>query len=556
MRIDALDIALRQRTPWEAVDLGIALVRRHAGTIARSWWLFGLPLFLLLNALAYAIDEVWLAGLLVWWLKPWFDQLVLHILSRAVFAAPPTARATLRQQFRIGAVLPWLLWRRIDLSRSLSMPVALLEGLRGRERSARSGVLARASTSSVAMGLCVVLLHVEAAITLSVFGLVLMFVPYDFLSESAQVMYELLIESPPRWAQVLVNFVSFLAMSVVEPFFVGAGFALYLNRRTQLEAWDIELAFRRIAQRLAALVLVGALLPLLLAVAPVQAATPALVAAAAIESNADPDVEAPDADDADALDLDAAIEQSEDAAVILDPAAEDADEEATDTNEVVSERRLDAVFGGQQPDPDFARDIAKTLEADVFGERRKLMRWEPIDKEREDEDARLPAWLRPLGVLFGYLIEFGLWILLAILIVVAVLYASRWRLPLLERLRRDGTPAAARVEADREPEALPHDLVAVARALFARGAVREAMALLYRGVCAGAPAQLGVALPNGATEADLLRLAPQIGDSDVRATLVAIVRAWQRAAYAHQWPDANDFDALTSRYSAAGWGAP
>jgi hypothetical protein len=32
---------------------------------------------------------------------------------------------------------------------------------------------------------------------------------------------------------------------VLEPFYVAAGFAMYLNRRVELEAWDIEQEFRR-----------------------------------------------------------------------------------------------------------------------------------------------------------------------------------------------------------------------------------------------------------------------------------------------------------------------
>ena len=31
----------------------------------------------------------------------------------------------------------------------------------------------------------------------------------------------------------------------LEPFFVASGFAMYLNRRASLEAWDIEQEFRR-----------------------------------------------------------------------------------------------------------------------------------------------------------------------------------------------------------------------------------------------------------------------------------------------------------------------
>ena len=38
---------------------------------------------------------------------------------------------------------------------------------------------------------------------------------------------------------------------IIEPFYIAANFALYINRRTQLEAWDIELSFRKMAIRLA-----------------------------------------------------------------------------------------------------------------------------------------------------------------------------------------------------------------------------------------------------------------------------------------------------------------
>jgi hypothetical protein len=34
-------------------------------------------------------------------------------------------------------------------------------------------------------------------------------------------------------------------VAFLEPFYVAAGFAMYLNRRVELEAWDIEQEFRR-----------------------------------------------------------------------------------------------------------------------------------------------------------------------------------------------------------------------------------------------------------------------------------------------------------------------
>jgi hypothetical protein len=46
------------------------------------------------------------------------------------------------------------------------------------------------------------------------------------------------------------NLAYVLAESLIEPFFVTAGFALYLSRRVMLEGWDVELGLRRLARRL------------------------------------------------------------------------------------------------------------------------------------------------------------------------------------------------------------------------------------------------------------------------------------------------------------------
>ena len=52
-------------------------------------------------------------------------------------------------------------------------------------------------------------------------------------------------------------------MLLLEPFYVAAGFGLYLNRRTLLEGWDIEVALRRIAERHAAAAVIAAAVALL-----------------------------------------------------------------------------------------------------------------------------------------------------------------------------------------------------------------------------------------------------------------------------------------------------
>jgi len=42
-----------------------------------------------------------------------------------------------------------------------------------------------------------------------------------------------------------LNLLTFVADTLIEPYFVAAGFSLYINRRSELEGWDVEVAFRQ-----------------------------------------------------------------------------------------------------------------------------------------------------------------------------------------------------------------------------------------------------------------------------------------------------------------------
>ena len=116
MKLEAVRVELRPRSPWEAVELGMALVRRDARAIWRPWALATLPVFALLNAAAWAIDALWLAALAMWWLLPLFDRIPLFVLSRAVFGDTPSTRQTLAAQRHWGwrAMAGRLTWRRFS----------------------------------------------------------------------------------------------------------------------------------------------------------------------------------------------------------------------------------------------------------------------------------------------------------------------------------------------------------------------------------------------------------------------------------------------------------
>ena len=94
MRLTDASVAIRPRSAWEALDLGVLLARRHAGLLMASWALVTLPVFAVLSLLLW--DYSSLAILIFWWLKPAFERLPLYILSRALFADTPTLREALR----------------------------------------------------------------------------------------------------------------------------------------------------------------------------------------------------------------------------------------------------------------------------------------------------------------------------------------------------------------------------------------------------------------------------------------------------------------------------
>ena len=48
-------------------------------------------------------------------------------------------------------------------------------------------------------------------------------------------------DADPASATLWVTYLPWvLALALLEPFYVAAGFGMYLNRRVELEAWDIE----------------------------------------------------------------------------------------------------------------------------------------------------------------------------------------------------------------------------------------------------------------------------------------------------------------------------
>lgn len=239
MNLEAITIKLRPRSPLEAMDLGIRLLQRNAAAVYIAWFAIVIPLCLALLALVTVYD--WLPSVLIWWLKPFYDRVVLFVLSRAVFGTRVGLR-DIEWRSLFGNGLIWALtFRRFDFARSFNLPVYLLEGLKGKRRRLRMKVLQK-NTRGQAVLLTAAFVHIEIALEISLFVLAMMLFPgYGGLP-----FWEWLTGQEAPLAFTLgTDLLYILAITVLEPLYVASGFTLYLNRRVELEAWDIEVDLRR-----------------------------------------------------------------------------------------------------------------------------------------------------------------------------------------------------------------------------------------------------------------------------------------------------------------------
>ncbi|MCG6942268.1 MAG: DUF4129 domain-containing protein [Thiohalocapsa sp.] len=478
---------IRPRSAWESIDLGFALARTWFLPLWLCWWVAAAPLALATLLPLHRRPELWLLPL--WWCKPAFEALPLYWLSRALFGERlPVATAARRLPQALPPRLwPQLLWRRIGVSRAFSMPVTLLEAPKGAARRARLRVLG----TSAAGWLTIICAHLETVLWLSASLLLAFLLPEGI----PRLDLAALAVDSASMADWIGSLLILGALSVMAPFYVAAGFALYLGRRTHLEAWDLELAFRRGRARreqtrrghgrrgapAAAAVLLVAL-ALVVPLPPAQALTP--------EERLTP-------------------------------------EEA--------HTAIDAVLA--EPD---------------FGGTRQEWTWVYVGNlaDASDDDSgdgpALPDWLiQAVAVTVK-------WLLLLAAATALALLALRLLRDLRARAHRRREPppqqpvqqpAQAQARRGGTHTALPLDIPGAVRERLAAGDSRGALALLYRAQIAQLR-DAGLDLPDSATEEECLAAAGRRARPEQAAWLTRLVRLWQGVAYGHRRPDPAALESL------------
>lgn len=490
MKFDNLATAIRPRTNAESIDLGFRLASSH---FLGCW----LPLFSLLLLIAlpcYLIGKdfnpFWMY-LVLWWLKPLWEPISLLVLSRRIFGETLNYRQTLQAWLTQSwpQMLLNLTWRRFSLARNFDLPVSLLEKLTGKQRRQRLNALHGDNLS--------------ATFALAGLGSTIEAVMMAAASYSSSFLFKFKYLQSPGYIDEHFESVTFfsyaLAISLVAPYFSASGFTLYLNRRTRLEGWDIELQFKQLSQRIQARTLIkSSALTLLLLLTPMTAQ----------EVQAEPQISSQQARQ-----------------LIL---------ESMTGKEFYSEEKQQKVI---EKHPD------KPEENEKF---KKFAEW-------------LADWLKhffkdeksaPSFNAVAELIRISIWVIAALLIIYLI-----WRyhdyIPIWRQTGSQKTPrrAAAPNELfglDIRHTALPADIPTAAQAAWQQQNYREAFSLLYRGALSICVNQFKLEFQSHHTEGDCSLILSQ-AKPELSGYFAELTQHWKVIAYGHQLPEL-DFSALCEQW--------
>lgn len=514
MDLNQVRLQLRPRNHWAAVDLGIVMVRKWWASLYGSWIAITLPVYLAIVLITTWIGSVSSAQLMLivfWWLKPLWERSQLHILSRAVFGDIPTIRQTIKAfpKLFIQQIIMSLTIRRFSPYRSFDLPVIQLEGLKSKERRRRLQTLHSDNNSGViwTMFACI---HIETLLLFSGMAFIWVFIP-----EEVGVNPLVFLTTNNTALEILLLIFGYITTTLIAPIYVACGFSSYLNRRTILEGWDLELVFRNLRQihqqrqttreSLSKAAGIGALILFFL--------------------------------------LQPTVFQ---AFSISEVFAEEKNQSlSTEFNQldkrVQAKKRIEAVKAG----PDF-----HTFET----QRTLKFRYDWFDDEEEDKDFDWPSWLKLIGVFLASLIEFILWgVLIAIVILLVVVYRQEImkikQVGFSDFLKQRQSRVKTELELLSPDESDLSTIPQRALALWQNGDHRQALGLLYRSSLHVLINQQSMVLPDSLTEEECVRAVNTSQPDTVAQFFTNLTRNWQKVAYGHRILDNSIFETINRQWS-------
>jgi len=515
MDLDRINIEARLRSPWEAMDLGFVLVRKWWKPLFLSWFIPSAIVFTILSVVF--VQNTWVPYFVVWWCKPLFDRGPLYMISRLIFGEQVTVRDVFRNLWRLykTEAFLWLTLRRISFTRSFDMPLTVLEKITSKQRTARQTVLHR-RYSSAATWLTIAGFFVEACLT---FGFMIFFA--IMIPEQVEIDYWQAIIEQGTITTWIGNISVFVSMALIGPFYAVAGFALYISRRIELEAWDIEIRFRLLASSYE---------KKQQTIAPQKTSTLTALGFAALLAFS--------------LSL-----------------APEARAEETPTDYVASEPPVSTLSSPQA----VKEKMFDILEGDEFHRREVVSGWRVKNVKETDE---IPGWLIWIVEFFEnngegiskivkvistplLFIEYILWGALVLLIIFLII---RFRKQIghfvanTEPVDKEREVPAVMFGLEVTKESLPDDIPGSVRKLWEQGEYRAAVSLLYRALLTGLIHDYDFTFADSNTEGECVAIVKQRGDKTLNDYVVRLTRCWQNLAYGHLLPRRDDINALCENW--------
>lgn len=504
MKLENLQITLAQRTPWQAMDLGLQVARQHYKSLLIISALITSVLALLLFALS---QNAILACALLFWFKPIIERPLLFYISRAIFSDAPSLKQSLLSLTSMADRL-WfktLFIQRVSISRSFNAPAVQLEGMKGEALSRRLYTLHHTENGSA--WLSIIGIHIECALQIALLLLPIFLLPSGIIHlDDFQ-----LLEDKNNAISILTLLTYTIAVACVAPFYVCCGFILYLNQRTHLEAWDIELGFKKISSRLASFSTVNANI-LILTLVTILSFSP-------IPSWAD---------EPENIAESCTVEDQQDARAAI--------EELYPQNESINAKYV-------------RNALTDALNSDVFGEHYKekdySIDWDwdwdwDLDNET-DNQAEFP-WLsliKDLALYFKYFII----VLLALLLVFVLSKYQPWQYLSRFKKQQEDKPQSI-LGMDMSQQNLPNNFLNIIENHLKQQQLRQALSLMFRAHLINAIHVKHIPFKQSNTEQECLVIMQANSPKEEAECFAELVMHWQMLAYAHQSVNAEAINTL------------
>ena len=507
MNVRDLNLVLRPRSEWEAVDLGTALAKRYYRDLYRMGIVGFGPFVLLLALLSYFTPFLLLP--LLWWLKPVLDRFYLYYLSRRIFGEDVSVRQTWAQ-WRVllkKGLLPLLIIRRFAPSRSMDLAASDLEKLSGSERGKRCSILSR-----VGGGQAVLItfggLVLEALGFVTLVFLVIMFIPPG--ENPGADSFWLWLDEPSlarTFFALGVGLGYAFLVFLLEPIYLASGFGLYLNSRTSQEAWDIELQFRELASRT-------------LKTRVVKAVEVPFKKTEAVPSSsgAKPGFQ---------------FKGSGISMILV-------------VFSLIFGLTSESYAQGERSPQEAIEKVLSDDDFEIFTDTYKQK------VEKEGPELNIPSGGAAGAILEGF---FGLFGILALMLLVAVIAVVIVNLvkggPSTKLAEKEGykrPPPKVVMGLDVTPESLPDDLLAHARMHWEAGEPKDALSLLYRGALTTLITEKEVVIESSDTESECLQQVKETTPGPLANYFQGLSFQWMKAAYSAERVHGQDFEKLCANW--------